>query len=76
MDRHSLLIIIDYQSSLIIIVVVTTGEESVAAGLKCELTSDKTWIIDPIDGTTNFVSSNPQICTILGFMVDKQVRDR
>lgn len=50
------------------------GEESVAAGLKCELTSDKTWIIDPIDGTTNFVSSNPQICTILGFMVDKQVQ--
>ena len=35
------------------------------------LTTDKTWIIDPIDGTTNFVHSNPQVCTILGFMVDK-----
>ena len=47
------------------------GEESVAGGEKCELTSAKTWIIDPIDGTTNFISSNPHICTILGFMVDK-----
>jgi len=50
------------------------GEESVAGGEKCELTDSKTWIIDPIDGTTNFISSNPQICTILGFMVDKEVQ--
>ena len=47
------------------------GEESVAAGDKCTLTDEQTWIIDPIDGTTNFVSSNPQICTILAFMVEK-----
>ena len=47
------------------------GEESVAAGAKCRLTDDKTWIIDPIDGTTNFINSNPHICTILAFMVDK-----
>ena len=31
------------------------GEESVAAGEKCNLTDNPTWIIDPIDGTTNFV---------------------
>ena len=31
------------------------GEESVAAGLPCILTDDPTWIIDPVDGTTNFV---------------------
>ena len=31
------------------------GEESVAAGEPCVLTDDPTWIIDPIDGTTNFV---------------------
>merc|ERR1712106_772173 len=49
------------------------GEESVAGGEKCELTKEKTWIIDPIDGTTNFISSNPQMCTILGFMVEKEV---
>ena len=47
------------------------GEESVAAGEKCQMTDKKTWIIDPIDGTTNFIHSNPQICTILAFMVDK-----
>ena len=47
------------------------GEESTAAGEKCQLTGERTWIIDPIDGTTNFIHSNPQICTILGFMVDK-----
>ena len=47
------------------------GEESVAAGEKCQMTDKKTWIIDPIDGTTNFIHSNPQICTILAFMVNK-----
>ncbi|XP_023340872.1 inositol monophosphatase 1 [Eurytemora carolleeae] len=49
------------------------GEESVAGGLKCELTHDPTWVIDPIDGTTNFVHSNPHICTILAFMVEQEV---
>lgn len=31
------------------------GEESVAAGEGSILTDSPTWIIDPIDGTTNFV---------------------
>lgn len=31
------------------------GEESVAAGERSVLTDNPTWIIDPIDGTTNFV---------------------
>lgn len=31
------------------------GEESVAAGERLELTDLPTWIIDPIDGTVNFV---------------------
>uniref|UniRef100_A0A8C5S3C2 Inositol-1-monophosphatase n=1 Tax=Laticauda laticaudata TaxID=8630 RepID=A0A8C5S3C2_LATLA len=31
------------------------GEESVAAGAGSILTDNPTWIIDPIDGTTNFV---------------------
>lgn len=31
------------------------GEESVAGGAKIEWTDSPTWIIDPIDGTTNFV---------------------
>jgi len=50
------------------------GEESVAGGEKCCLTDDPTWVIDPIDGTTNFIHTNPQICTILAFMVDKEVK--
>ena len=32
------------------------GEETTAeTGAQLELTDDPTWIIDPIDGTTNFV---------------------
>ena len=31
------------------------GEESASAGKKSNLTNNPTWIIDPIDGTTNFV---------------------
>ncbi|KAK2556851.1 Inositol monophosphatase 1 [Acropora cervicornis] len=31
------------------------GEETVSSGGKCNLTNTPTWIIDPIDGTTNFV---------------------
>uniref|UniRef100_A0A3Q2Z0R9 Uncharacterized protein n=1 Tax=Hippocampus comes TaxID=109280 RepID=A0A3Q2Z0R9_HIPCM len=31
------------------------GEESVGAGERLELTDLPTWIIDPIDGTVNFV---------------------
>eukprot|EP00064_Thunnus_orientalis_P026308 superscaffoldBa00016244_g26808 len=31
------------------------GEESVAAGERVQLTDAPTWIIDPIDGTVNFV---------------------
>ena len=30
------------------------GEESFAGGSKVDLTDAPTWIIDPIDGTTNF----------------------
>lgn len=42
------------------------GEESVAAGAGSILTDNPTWIIDPIDGTTNFVhryvSASPSTC--------------
>ena len=31
------------------------GEESVAEEGGCDLTDDPTWMVDPIDGTTNFV---------------------
>lgn len=31
------------------------GEESVASGQPCILSDNPTWIVDPVDGTTNFV---------------------
>ncbi|MCJ8728270.1 hypothetical protein PDJAM_G00002470 [Pangasius djambal] len=49
------------------------GEESSAAGEKCVLTDDPTWIIDPIDGTCNFVHSFPMVAVSIGFAVKKQL---
>ncbi|KAK5889700.1 hypothetical protein CesoFtcFv8_015680 [Champsocephalus esox] len=49
------------------------GEESVAAGEPCVLTDEPTWIIDPIDGTTNFVHAFPFVAVSIGFSVNKQV---
>lgn len=46
------------------------GEESVAAGVKCQLTEAPTWIIDPIDGTMNFVHSFPHPCISIALLVD------
>lgn len=40
------------------------GEESAS---DVQLTNDPTWIIDPIDGTTNFVHTFPQSCVSIGF---------
>ncbi|XP_028987435.1 inositol monophosphatase 1 isoform X2 [Betta splendens] len=49
------------------------GEESVAAGEACDLTDAPTWIIDPIDGTTNFVHAFPFVAVSIGFSVNKQM---
>ncbi|XP_027005849.1 inositol monophosphatase 2 isoform X3 [Tachysurus fulvidraco] len=49
------------------------GEESSAAGEKCVLTDNPTWIIDPIDGTCNFVHSFPMVAVSIGFAVKKQL---
>lgn len=49
------------------------GEESVAAGEPCLLTDEPTWIIDPIDGTTNFVHGFPFVAVSIGFSFNKQV---
>ncbi|XP_061110483.1 inositol monophosphatase 1-like [Conger conger] len=48
------------------------GEESVAAGLSCVLTDNPTWIIDPVDGTTNFVHGFPFVAVSIGFVVKKK----
>lgn len=48
------------------------GEETVAGGAKCNLTDDPTWIIDPVDGTMNFVHGFPHSCISLGLTIDKE----
>ncbi|XP_036940817.1 inositol monophosphatase 1-like [Acanthopagrus latus] len=48
------------------------GEESVAAGERLELTDSPTWIIDPIDGTVNFVHRFPFVAISIAFTVNKQ----
>jgi len=50
------------------------GEESAASGQKVELTNAPTWIIDPIDGTTNFVHRLPFIGICIALYVEKQPR--
>jgi len=47
------------------------GEESYAGGERPDLTDAPTWIVDPIDGTTNFVHGFPFVCISIGFCVDK-----
>ncbi|KAJ3253953.1 Inositol monophosphatase 2 [Boothiomyces macroporosus] len=44
------------------------GEES----LRQEFTDQPTWIIDPIDGTTNFVHSFPYFCVSIGLCINKE----
>ncbi|SCU88364.1 LAFA_0E12266g1_1 [Lachancea sp. 'fantastica'] len=46
------------------------GEESYVAG-ETKITDDPTFIIDPIDGTTNFVHDFPFSCTSLGLTINK-----
>lgn len=49
------------------------GEETVAAEGTCTLTDAPTWIVDPIDGTTNFVHRFPYTCVSIGFVIAKRV---
>lgn len=46
------------------------GEETYIPG-ETHLTSAPTFIVDPVDGTTNFVHAFPAFCISLGFVVNK-----
>lgn len=46
------------------------GTSGTSSGQK--LTDQPTWIIDPIDGTTNFVHGFPYTCISVGFWLNKQ----
>lgn len=48
------------------------AEETVSKGGKCILTDSPTWIIDPIDGTMNFVHLFPHSCISLGLFIEKE----
>lgn len=50
------------------------GEESTAPGEKCNLTDNPTWIIDPIDGTNNFVHRFPYIAVSIALLVNKEAQ--
>ncbi|KAI0387697.1 inositol monophosphatase [Hypomontagnella monticulosa] len=45
------------------------GEETYKPGM--QVTTTPTFIVDPIDGTTNFVHGFPNACISLGFAVDR-----
>ncbi|RWS31653.1 inositol monophosphatase-like protein [Leptotrombidium deliense] len=45
------------------------GEETAS---KAVFTDDPTWIVDPIDGTTNFVHTFPFCCISIGLAVNKK----
>lgn len=50
------------------------GEEDVAenkGNTVGEVTDDPTWIIDPIDGTMNFVHGHPMVCVSVGLVIKK-----
>ncbi|CCE63311.1 hypothetical protein TPHA_0E02190 [Tetrapisispora phaffii CBS 4417] len=46
------------------------GEEGYVEGVT-EITNDPTFIVDPIDGTTNFVHDFPFSCTSIGLTISK-----
>jgi len=50
------------------------GEESAAIGKRDAFTDAPTWIIDPIDGTTNFVHRVPFIAICVGLAINKELR--
>ncbi|CCD24483.1 inositol monophosphate 1-phosphatase INM1 NDAI_0D01690 [Naumovozyma dairenensis CBS 421] len=47
------------------------GEESYVKGIT-KITDDPTFIVDPIDGTTNFVHDFPFSCTSIGLTINKE----
>ena len=51
------------------------GEEgSAAQGSTDALTDAPTWLVDPLDGTTNFVHRQPNVCVSIALAVQRQVR--
>ncbi|XP_076245117.1 uncharacterized protein LOC143185760 [Calliopsis andreniformis] len=50
------------------------GEETFAETKKKPVLTDKpTWIIDPIDGTTNYINSYPHACISVALAISKEI---
>jgi len=47
------------------------GEETSASDGIPDLTDAPTWVIDPLDGTTNFVHRFPFVCVSIGLVINK-----
>ncbi|KAF7840542.1 Inositol monophosphatase 3 [Senna tora] len=47
------------------------GEETTTDCGATELTDEPTWIVDPLDGTTNFVHGFPFVCVSIGLTIRK-----
>lgn len=50
------------------------GEEASSDGKRTEFTDAPTWVIDPIDGTMNFVHNNPHSCISVAFFIAKDTQ--
>ncbi|RIB27162.1 hypothetical protein C2G38_2012214 [Gigaspora rosea] len=48
------------------------GEETKAAGNHYEFTDKPTWIVDPVDGTSNFVQGFPFVAVSIGLYINKE----
>ncbi|CAI5968283.1 unnamed protein product [Closterium sp. NIES-64] len=49
------------------------GEEESSVRGTAGLSDDPTWMVDPVDGTTNFVHRYPFVCVSIGLTIDKAV---
>ena len=50
------------------------AEEDISEGKNVEVLTEKpTWLIDPLDGTINFVSRVPFVAVSIGFAINKKI---
>lgn len=49
------------------------GESSSERGSVPKLTVEPTWIVDPVDGTTNFIHTFPFTCVSIGFAINNEI---
>eukprot|EP00271_Cylindrocystis_brebissonii_P008549 TRINITY_DN2292_c0_g1_i1.p1 TRINITY_DN2292_c0_g1~~TRINITY_DN2292_c0_g1_i1.p1 ORF type:complete len:271 (+),score=54.54 TRINITY_DN2292_c0_g1_i1:261-1073(+) len=49
------------------------GEEGSSIAGTAALTEEPTWMVDPLDGTTNFVHMFPFVCVSIGLVVERQM---